>query len=332
MGIYDRDYYQEPQRSGFSPRLPTTIVGILIAINVAVWIVDLLTSTKYDTTRGPVVVHWLSHVLAVHVGGSGGNALWWQPFTADTLTHPWLWWQFLTCGFAHNPNSFWHILGNMFVLFMFGRDIEARYGSREFLRFYLATLLAASVAWCLVTKLTADSQTAASMIGASGAIAGVVVLYAFNFPRATILLFFVFPMPMWVAGVGIVLYDIFGAMGGIQGSNVAYVAHVAGAAFALVYHLQEWNLTRWSGGLFTWPGAFAARTRSLFQRKPRLRVHTPDDEPPHPDFSSEVDRILEKIYREGESSLTPKERQTLERASREYQQKGAGNRPSDRKK
>jgi hypothetical protein len=219
-------------------------------------------------------------------------------------------------------------LANMFVLFMFGREIEQRYGSREFLRFYLATLLTASIVWCLATKLTTSADMPKMMLGASGAIAGVVVLFTFNFPRATILLFFVFPMPMWVVGVGVVLMDIWGAMGGIQGSNVAYIAHVAGAAFGLVYYLQNWNLTRWSGGLFTWPGSLLGRARSLFRRKPQLRVHTPEEEPPHPDFSVELDRILEKIYREGEASLTPRERQTLERASREYQRKGMGKDPS----
>ncbi len=324
MGIYDRDYFRQPQRSGFSAHLPRTVVGTLIAINVAVWIIDLFSPETVVAPNGHALQRWLSDVLAVHVGPPALDGLWLQYLTADTLTHPWLWWQFLTAGFAHDPHNIWHIVGNMFVLFMFGRDIEARYGSREFLRFYLATLLTANIAWYLVTKLTVGPQGAA-MFGASGAIAGVVVLFAFNFPRATILLFFVFPMPMWVVGVGVVLYDIFGAMGAIRGSNVAYMAHVGGAAFGLLYYLQGWNLTRWSGGLFAWPGALLNGARSLFHRSPRLRVHKPADKSPHPDFSAEVDRILEKIYREGEASLTPKERQTLERASREYQRKGAGN-------
>jgi len=91
---------------------------------------------------------------------------------------------------------------------------------------------------------------------------------------------------------------------------------VAGAAFAILYYQRGWNLTRLSGGLFRWP-------KFPFRTKPRLRVHNPDKEP-RPDLSAEVDRILEKIYREGEASLTSKERQTLEKASKEYQQRGAG--------
>ena len=254
--------------------------------------------------RGDVVGRWLSDLLAANV---------------CTLTHPLYWWQFLTAGFTHSPANvgpgIWHIAGNMLVLFFLGRSVEDRYGPREFLRIYLATLVFANVAWCLVTMLT-FGPNGPGIYGASGAIAGIVVLFAFNFPNVTVLLFFVIPMPAWLCGVLIVGYDIYGAVKG--GSEVAYVAHVAGAAFALLYYQCGWNLTRLTGGL---PG----RLKSLFRSKPRLRVHAPDEEPPHPDFSAEVDRLLEKIYREGEASLTPKERQTLEKASREYQRKGAGN-------
>ena len=100
---------------------------------------------------------------------------------------------------------------------------------------------------------------------------------------------------------------------------------MAGAAFALLYYQRGWNLTRLTDRLFRWP-------KFPFRAKPRLHLHNPpDQEPPHPDLSAEVDRILEKIYREGEASLTSQERHTLEKASREYQQRGTGGRsdPSD---
>lgn len=296
MGIYDRDYYRPTQRSGFSPRLPSTVVGILIAINVAVWVADQFSPAVHGG-------RWLSSLFAAN---------------PSTLMHPWMWWQFLTAGFTHAPANvgpgIWHIVGNMLVLFFLGRAVEDRYGPREFLRIYLATLVFANVAWCFITFLT-YGLNGPGIYGASGAIAGVVVLFAFNFPNVTVLLFFVLPMPAWVCGVLVVLMDMYGAVKG--GSNVAYVAHLAGAGFAALYHLRGWNLTRLTDNLF-------GNLKSPFRRKPRLRVHMPDDEPPHPDFSVEVDRILEKIYREGEASLTAKERQTLERASREYQRKGAG--------
>jgi membrane associated rhomboid family serine protease len=303
VGIYDRDYYRQEEQSGFSPRLPHTIVGTLIVINVAIWLADAFTlSTPGGAGR------WLSGHLAVHV---------------STLTRPWLWWQFLTAGFTHaplgSPNGIgiWHIVGNMAMLFFFGRSVEERYGPREFLRFYLATLLFANIAWCLVGKLTGVPGDP-GLVGASGAIAGVVVLFAFNFPNVTVLLFFVIPMPAWVLGVGFVAYDLYGAIMK-QNGNVAYVAHVAGAAFALLYFQRGWNLTRLTDKVL-------GRFHSPFRSKPRLRVYDvpPREEersPPADNLTVEVDRILEKIYREGEASLTPKERGTLEAASRKYQER-----------
>jgi membrane associated rhomboid family serine protease len=290
VGIYDRDYYCRSERTGASSYTPRSVVGAIIAVNVALWIADFLVAQAV-----PGDGHWLSEHLAVHV---------------DTLTQPWLWWQYLTAGFTHSPTNFQHILFNMLVLFFLGRDVEDRCGSGEFLRVYLAMIVFASVVWCVVNKLN-GAPAWLGAYGASGAIAGVVVLYAFYFPNRTMLLFFVIPMPAWMLGVIAVAMDIYGASGQGGSSNIAYSMHLAGAAFALVYHLQGWNLTRLTAN-------WNARLSSL--RKPRLKVHEPKEESPS-DLSVEVDRILEKIYREGEVSLTAKERKTLETASHEYQRK-----------
>lgn len=309
MGIYDRDYFQPQQSNAFS-KLPKTVVGWLILANFVVFVADMFTpAIGFGST---VTGHWLSDQLAVHV---------------DTLYCPWLWWQFLTAGFTHAPLdvNLWHILNNMFVLFVFGRDIEYRYGSKEFLRVYLAILVFANVTWSVIGNLTGLSPLAGAY-GASGAISGIIVLYAFNFPRQTFLLFFAIPMPAWMLGVLLVGLDMFGALNGSSGSNVAYSIHLAGAAFALAYYQLHWNLTSFFGN-FSQPVTWLS---SLVRGKPRLRVHRPgrdDSERPmqrresQTELSREVDRILEKIFRTGEASLTPEERKTLETASREYQKK-----------
>ena len=289
MGIYDRDYYREEQRPGVSAYTPRTIVGAIIAVNVALWLVDFLTPETPGHGR------WLSDQMAVHVG---------------TLTQPWLWWEYLTAGFAHSPQNFQHILFNMLALFFLGRDVEETYGPKEFLRLYLVMVVFASVVWDVANKIGGTPDWVGAY-GASGAIAGVVILYALNFPHRTLLLFFVIPIPAWLLGVLIVALDMFGAFSGSEKTHIAYSMHLAGAAFALVYHQRGWNLTRLTAGRIAWP---------TFRRKPRLRVHTPEEEP-QSDLSVEVDRILEKIYREGESNLTAKERKVLETASRAYQRK-----------
>jgi membrane associated rhomboid family serine protease len=295
MGIYDRDYYREPQ-SRYTLRGPRTIIGTLILINVVVFLADgLLTSPDPSQGLGDI-----NRFLAVKI---------------ETLTKPWLWWQFVTYGFAHaSAPEYWHILGNMLVLFFLGRDIEGLYGRKEFLRLYLATLVVAGVIWAVVGKIQGVEPEQAA-VGASGAIAGVVVLYALNFPRRILLLFFVIPMPAWAVGMLVVVLDLLGALG-YSGTHVAYTAHLAGAAFGFLYYQFGWNLSRWTSGWFS--GAW-------LKSRPKLRVHDPDRRSRRDkELGDEVDRILEKIHREGEDSLTRKERRILENASREYQKKRQG--------
>lgn len=322
MGIYDRDYYRENVRRTAAFPWPTSMVGLLIALNVAIFLVDALMMPE---TSGEG--HWLSDHLAVHVAGRNVDAPD-HPFAAterseDTLTQPWLWWQFVTNGFAHSPKSLDHILFNMLGLWFLGPPVENRYGRREFLRLYLAMIIAGAVAWAVVTKLQ-GRPLPSQCYGASGAVAGVVILFALNFPQQQLLLFFVIPVRAWVAGVALVAYNIYGSLGGVQGSNIAYVGHLGGAALALTYYQFDWNF----GRLFAWNFSWLR----LPLRRPRLRVHYPlpeDDSadpadaaaPSEHDLSAEVDRILEKISREGEASLTRKERQTLEEASRQYQRR-----------
>jgi membrane associated rhomboid family serine protease len=301
VGIYDRDYYRQVQRPGFSSYAPRNIVVALIAINVAVWLFDGLILS--DTSLGQ---DWLVNTMGVHVAprdfGEGARR--------DTLTHPVLWWQYLTAGFIHSPRDFQHVLFNMIALFFFGRAIEETYGSKEFLWLYLVMIVFSSVVWDVANKLTGTHL--AVSFGASGAVSGTVILFALNYPRATILLFFVIPMPAWLAGVLFVGMDMLGAFGGRPDEHIAFSAHLAGAAFAFAYYEQRWNLSRLTQNLH-WP-------KSLFRRKPRLHVHRPEEDA-KPGLNQEVDRILEKISSQGEASLTASERHTLEAASREYQKK-----------
>jgi membrane associated rhomboid family serine protease len=299
VGIYDRDYYRH-ERAGFSLGGPRTAILTLILANVAVYLLDGLFCAS---------THRLDAILSARVG---------------TLTHPYLWWQFITCGFVHDPNSFNHILFNMLGLWFLGRDVEELYGRAEFVRLYLVLLLVGSVAWAVIGKLRGLPDTVdltvfgadPTLLGASGAVTGVVLLYALNFPRRMILFMFVLPMPAWVMGVLLVLMNVLGGTGVAGDGNVAYSVHLAGAALAFLYFRQHWNFGRLLEGRFSW---------LRFRRRPRLRVHEPPPQPPRRKQSEireeEVDRILEKIHREGESSLTRKERHFMETASREYQKR-----------
>lgn len=286
MGIYDREYYRE-QRPGLSLGAPRTMVTTLVLINVAIYLADGLLTSQ-------------SHAITLTLAAKPGS-----------LINPLQWWQLLTYGFAHDPEPT-HILFNMLALWFLGRDVEAKYGRYEFLRLYLAMLVAGGVVWTALAKLEGAPNAGPPMYGASGAVAGVVVLYALNFPRRTLLLFFVLPVPAWLVGVLVVVGDMLGATGRTGASNVAYTVHLAGAAFAFLYYQLNWNFGRIPG----------ADWLTRFKPGPKLRVHQPqDDESAENDFRAEVDRILQKFHEQGEDSLSRKERRTLKEASRRFQQR-----------
>jgi membrane associated rhomboid family serine protease len=306
VGIYDRDYYRQ-ERPGSRWTAPRSAVVVLICINAAVYVAEVL-------FRDAHLADWLS----VHVNAIA------DPGYPNTLTHPLDWWQFLTCGFVHDPNDFTHILFNMLALWFLGRDVEALYGAREFTRIYLVLLVFGSVVWAVVNQLHGlDQRTDFILLGASGAVTGVVILYALCFPRRMLLFMFVLPMPAWVLGIIVVGYDILGQMGWLSergldhNAGIAYAVHLAGAALAFVYYQQRWNFGRLVEGPTRW-----LRRGTLWAHRPRLRVHAPDDPQTVPE--EEVDRILEKIHREGEGGLTRKERRILEDASRQYQRRRRG--------
>ncbi|MGD9720039.1 MAG: rhomboid family intramembrane serine protease [Pirellulales bacterium] len=281
MGLYDRDYYQEEERArygggGFAGG--RTIVVNLILINAAVFVAEL-----FDPR--------VSEILSL------------KP---DVFQRPWLFWQLLTYGFVHDPTHITHILFNMIGLWVFGSDVETVYGKAEFLRIYLTAVIVAGLAWALTTAATGGGP----LLGASGGIMCLMMLFVMHFPRRLLYIWGVIPVPAWVLGTLFVLVDVLSI-----GNNdlVAHVAHLAGAAFGFIYFRTGWNLGRLTSGRFS-----LSSWRS-FRLKPRLRVHKPEDEAV--DLNRQVDRILEKISREGESSLTKSERRTLEDASRRYQRK-----------
>jgi membrane associated rhomboid family serine protease len=291
MGIYDRPYYRDEDRR-FAPRIPQSAVIWLILINAALWLVNGLFFAQNN---------WLTESLAVSPG---------------TLTRPWLWWQFLTYGFVHHWSAD-HIIFNMIGLYFFGPEIEGIYGRREFLRLYLVLLVVGSVVWALLTRLT--NAPSGPLVGASGAIVGVILLFCLNFPRRTILLMFVLPVPAWVLGVIVIGGNVMGALSGPAAGSVqtAFSVHLTGAALAFLYFHFHWNFGRLFHSAGDWLGA-GRRSRFRVLRPPADET-SEDDDPD--DLSRRVDQILQKIHRQGEASLTRQERRLLETASREYQKR-----------
>ena len=204
-------------------------------------------------------------------------------------------WQPFTYMFLHG--GFLHVLFNLLVLWMMGSAIERLWGTREFVTYYLACGLgAAALAFAL--PWTWDRL----VIGASGAIFGVLTAFAVLFPHRTIYLWFVIPVP-----ARYLVLILFGLEVLLIGSRdgVAHFAHVGGAVTG--YAWLRLGLRDRVDPIGWW------RRR----RRPRLTVHPGGaPRPRRRAQEDEVDRILDKISRSGLQSLTPEESRTLEEASR----------------
>jgi membrane associated rhomboid family serine protease len=146
-------------------------------------------------------------------------------------------WPVLTGMFVH---AGWvHLLGNMLFLFIFGNNVEDRFGRLHFLVFYVAGGFAATYAFAM-----ANPDSAGPLVGASGAIAAVLGAYAYLYPQArvTLLVPFLFFLPLrvpaWlVLGFWFVLQlpAFQQALGTATSTDVAYMAHVSGFILGLVY-------------------------------------------------------------------------------------------------
>ena len=143
-------------------------------------------------------------------------------------------WQPLTYMFLHDPMGISHILWNMLMLWMFGSPLEAFWGAKRFVKFYLITGLIAA-ATILLAGLFIPSQRAVPTLGASGALYALLIAFGFNFPNSLIYLFGLFPIKgkhlvLLFVGLGLLQSLTLGA------TNVSLAAHFGGmlAGFLLV--------------------------------------------------------------------------------------------------
>ncbi|MGM0398371.1 MAG: rhomboid family intramembrane serine protease [Halobacteriota archaeon] len=150
--------------------------------------------------------------------------------SSDNITYVWTW---VTSIFAHDPGGFFHIFFNSIVLYFFGPVVERRVGSKKFVALFLISGAVAGLAQVLAAMAVGGST---SVLGASGAIAALLGVLTVLNPNLRIYLYFIIPMPLWVATALFAGYSIMvSTAGGIGFGGVAQLAHLAGLGIGLAY-------------------------------------------------------------------------------------------------
>jgi len=278
MGLYDRDYTQEQNDSQpqYAPQmnmgLPsiTPAVKWLLIINIVVFILDFLTSAA----------------------SSAGLTIF-QRFFALIPATPALTlqlWRLITYQFLHG--GMWHIIFNMLGVLFLGPPLERTWGTRKFLMFYLSCGVAGGAFYILL--VLTGFLIPLPMIGASGAVLGILTACAILFPHFVVFFFF-FPVPIRVAAIILILIASFSLLS--KGANAGGEAcHLAGIVAGALYVFSD-----------SWRTAFKLRFKVS-----RWERHVESERK----LLIEVDRILKKVHDSGLHSLTAVEKRILKKATR----------------
>ncbi len=342
MGIHDRDYARppRPRGMGFGPGGgPLTVVQWLIIINIAVFLLDMvfpsiqvglgreflptanqslpatvLTSSPQQLAPGiygypivqtrpgsirPDLIGWQKYMAMPMLQGIGHFS------TLKAFVHLELW-RFITYQFLHANVS--HLAFNMLGLWVFGPGVLRHLGSAKlFLAFYLACGIFGAFLYLMLNMLGWQfgslpglliTQPWVPLVGASAAIFGVLMASAKVAKDDMLMVLFVIPMKTWVAA-----YAFFAIAVGnlvLSGKNAGGdAAHVGGAiAGYILIRKPEMLLDFFDDFLRTKSGPRGAGRKRTGGRQ------------------SKVDQILDKVAREGVGALTPREKRTLDKASK----------------
>jgi len=277
--------YQESFGSAFRRgymRIPTAI-RVIITINVVVFILQAL-------------------------GGSGFNRLLinlfaFNPQWETALTQPW---RFVSYMFLHG--SGFHLLFNMLWLWWMGRAVEENLGPRTFSVIYFGS----GIGGALLNMGTALMFGSTVVIGASGAVFGVMVAFAVMFPRTPIMLLLLPPIEARFLVAGLILFDLI-FLGAAD--NVARIVHIGGAGIGYLLiqaHYGGSDLSAIVRKLENiWPRSLKRTAKNEKAPRNRNMYSISDVEIMEEHEADELDDILEKISREGYDALTSEEKKKL---------------------
>tara|TARA_X000001036_G_scaffold199246_1_gene187475 strand:+ start:158 stop:985 length:828 start_codon:yes stop_codon:yes gene_type:complete len=262
-------FQSDPGQLSYKPSLFTDAIKTLISVNFAIFILQSISS---------------SEIMFFSNFGLVPKLVWsqlkiWQPFTYM---------------FFHG--DIWHVLINMFVLWMFGTELERAWGKKNFLRFYFITGVGSGLGTMLF-----GLQSLVPIVGASGAIYGVLLAYGVLFPNRTVYLYGIIPIKsIWfVIGIGLIAF--FSSFNNF--TNISHLTHLFGMVIGYLY------LKR--------PVHFRALWFSVFKKVLEYRIQNREKKISHSiEMERDLNSILDKINREGFRSLTQEEEERLYKNSK----------------
>jgi membrane associated rhomboid family serine protease len=178
----------------------TPIIKNLMIIMGAVFILQMMVSSSIDFYLGLVsILVWKKYFI----------------------------WQLFTYIFLHGGLT--HLLFNLLALYMFGGELESYWGSNKFLKFFLFCGIGAGICTVVLTP-----YQFVPVIGASGAIFGILLAFGWLFPNRLIYIYFLFPIPTKYLVIIYGLIELFASAQG-TGGGIAHLTHLGGLLFGLIY-------------------------------------------------------------------------------------------------
>ena len=196
-----------------SPKKKSYLIPFIVAINVVVfvfWNFPILPNLSSEFMARHFLVSWTALIEQRY----------------DTLI-----------GSVFSHNQFLHLFLNMFVLLNFGRIVEMILGWRRFLKFYLLAGIISSLCHALVSAYILHEPSLPAL-GASGAISGIVILFAFLFPKEKIYIMGLIGLPAIWGAIAFIALDIWGLVAQAEGGGlpIGHGAHLGGAVTGILYY------------------------------------------------------------------------------------------------
>jgi membrane associated rhomboid family serine protease len=209
-------------------------------------------------------------------------------------------WQLVTYMFLHA--DIWHVLFNMFALWMFGKELEMTWGSGAFLKYYFICGIGAGLTFLLFSK--------GVVIGASGAVFGILLAFGMTFPNQIILMSLLFPIK---AKYMVIIFGVITFMNIAKTTpdGIAHFAHLGGMVFGLLYLKRDWFMDKMHTVLSERPE----------KQKEKIITRSSPDGERHELLRDSVDAILDKINEVGYDHLTEEEKSILLEASHHLTEK-----------